>query len=100
MSQYFLSSTAEKDINEIITYLAKENANTARKFLDSLHQITGLIAENPLMGHTKEDLTSRPVRFYTLKWHYLFIYKLSSPLEIVRVLSGYRDIVNLLNDEF
>ena len=48
------------------------------------------------MGHTREDLTNKPVRFFTFKWHYLIIYKACRPIEIVRVLSEYRDIANLL----
>lgn len=49
-----------------------------------------------MLGHTREDLTNKPVRFFTFKWHYLIVYKPSKPIEVVRVLSGYRDIFNIL----
>jgi len=53
-------------------------------------------AENPEMGHLREDLTDKPVKFWTFKWRYLIIYKRLPQPEIVRVLSGYRDIINLI----
>jgi len=53
------------------------------------------LAENPMMGHVR-DLTNKPVRFWPFKWHYLVIYKDCDPIEIVRVLSGYRDIASVL----
>jgi len=48
------------------------------------------------MGHKREDLTNKNVRFWTFKWHYLIVYKDCNPIEIVRVLSGYRDITKLM----
>jgi len=56
-----------------------------------------MLSENPMLGHERKDLTSKPVRFWPFKWHYLIIYTNSSPVEIVRVLSGYRDISSLPN---
>ena len=54
------------------------------------------LADNPHMGHFREDLTDKTVKFWPFKWHYLIIYKPVSPLEIVRVLSGYRDLVHIV----
>jgi plasmid stabilization system protein ParE len=93
---YVLSHVAEQDIDEILVYLATEKKAAALKFLDSLYEAMDMLAENPMMGHSREDLTDRPVRFWPFKWHYLIIYKSCVPIEIVRVLSGYRDISTLL----
>lgn len=95
-STYYLSAAAEQDIEEIITYLAKENANAAYTFLDSLYEAMENLSDNPHLGHSREDLTDKPVKFWPFKWHYLIIYKPISPLEVVRVLSGYRDLVHLI----
>ena len=91
-----LSVVAEQDIDEIITYLAQENPVVAQKFLDALFDAMDKLAEYPELGHLREDLTDRPVKFWPFKWHYLIIYKPTSPLEIVRVLSGFRDIISLI----
>ncbi|OGT46134.1 MAG: hypothetical protein A3E82_00520 [Gammaproteobacteria bacterium RIFCSPHIGHO2_12_FULL_38_11] len=95
-ASYFISPIAEQDIDEAITYLAKENPKAAHDFVDALYDSFEKLADNPMLGHSREDLTKHAVRFWTFKWHYLIIYKLSKPIEIVRVLSGYRDIANTL----
>lgn len=96
ISKYYLSPAAEQDIEEVITYLAQENPAAAHAFLDSLYDAMENLADNPHLGHLREDLTDRPVKFLLFKWHYFIIYKPISPLEIVRVLSGYRDLVHLI----
>ena len=96
MKSYFLSLIAEQDIDEIVSYIAKENIRAAINLLDSLYETMDMLALNPMLGHKREDLSDKPVRFWPFKRHYLIIYKDCSPIEIVRVLSGYRDISNLL----
>lgn len=95
-NEILISRIAEQDIDDVITYLAKENTNAAYDFIDALYTAFDKIADNPYIGHLREDLTNHPIRFWTFKWHYLIIYKPTNPLEIVRVLSGFRDILNLL----
>jgi plasmid stabilization system protein ParE len=95
-SKCFLSPLAEQDVDEIVTYIAKENPASAHAFLDALFDTMEKLADYPDMGHLRDDLTDKPVKFWTFKWHYLIIYKPTSPIEIVRVLSGYRDIINLI----
>ena len=96
MKSYFLSSIAEQDLDEIISFISNENPPAALKFLDELYQAMNLLSENPMMGHKREDLTEKPVRFWPFKRRYLIIYADYSPIEIVRILSGYRDIASLL----
>lgn len=93
---YYLSPAAELDIEDVIDYLVLENIQAAHHFLDSVYDAMEKLAENPEMGHFREDLTDAAVKFWPFKWHYLIIYKPISPIEIVRVLSGHRDIVNLI----
>lgn len=95
-SRYFLSHAAEQDIEEIITYMAGNNPKSAHIFLDELYDAMKNLSDYPELGHLRENLTDRPVKFWPFKWHYLIIYKPKPPIEIVRVLSGYRDIANLI----
>jgi len=54
------------------------------------------LANTPYLGHKREDLTPRPLRFWPVG-SYLIIYKPDTkPLEILRILSGYRDVAGLL----
>ena len=79
-----------------MSYIAHDSSDAALKLLDSLYEAMDMLAVNPMMGHKREDLTDKPIRFWTFKWHYLIIYSISNPIEIVRVLSGYRDITTLI----
>lgn len=93
---YILSEMANQDIEDIVTYIAQENLQAAHKFIDRLYDSFERLVDNPYLGHVREDLTTYPVRFWTFKWHYLIVYKLAKPLQIVRVLSGFRDLANLI----
>lgn len=97
MKHYFLSSTAEQDIDEILSYIAKENPIAAFTLLDEVYEAMDMLASNPEVGYKRDYLSDHTVRFWPFKWHYLVVYKDTPPIEIVRVLSGYRDISNLLN---
>ena len=54
------------------------------------------LVRNPHLGHFRSDLTSQPVRFRAVH-SYLIIYDPNArPLEVVRILSGYRDVAAML----
>jgi plasmid stabilization system protein ParE len=95
--KYYLSPAAQQDINEIIDYLLKENISAVDRFVDTLFDAMNKLAQNPNIGHWRQDLTDKQVKFWTFKWHYLIIYRPIRPVEIIRILSGYRDIFNLIN---
>lgn len=55
-----------------------------------------MLSDHPELGHVRPDLTSKPVRFWSV-YSYLIIYDPKArPLEVVRILSGYRDIAALM----
>ena len=50
----------------------------------------------PGMGHTRADLSARPLKFWSV-YSYLVVYDpASTPLTVVAVLHGARDIENIL----
>ena len=93
---YVLSHLAEQDIDEIISYIAEDSIPAAHAFIDSLYDSFDMLVDNPLIGHSRKDITHQPVRFWTFKWHYLVVYMPENPLKIVRVLSGQRNLSGLL----
>ena len=58
--------------------------------------LTSLLSENPGVGHVREDLTDKPVNFWVVHSYLIVFRPETRPLQIVRVLSGYRDIVEQL----
>jgi len=96
MSEHFFSPEARLDLLEIWEYIAKDNLTAADRVLEEIREAINMLARNPDLGHRRKDLTSKLVRFWPV-YSYLIIYDPATrPLEIVRILSGYRDVAGLL----
>ena len=94
--RYQLTATAQQGIDEIGAFIAEDSVDAALKVYDTLEEAFELLAENPGIGHTRQDLTDRPLRFWSV-FSYLVVYDPSSrPLSIVAVLHGARDVELLL----
>jgi toxin ParE1/3/4 len=94
--RYQLTATAQQTIDEIGAFIAEDSVDAALKVYDALEEAFELLAENPGIGHTREDLTDRPLKFWSV-FSYLVVYDPSSrPLSIVAVLHGARDVELLL----
>ncbi len=100
MPSYFLTPEAIQDIEGIWLYIARDNTDAADTLENSIHEACAQMAEFPFMGHTRNDLTDRPVRFWLVKRNYLIVYNpASTPLKVLRVLHGARNAAALLGDE-
>ncbi len=96
MPHYLLVPEARKDLTEILQYIADDSVDAALRVHDRFIEIFELLAENPEVGHFRDDLTSRPVRFFPV-YSYLVVYSASvRPIEIVRVLGGAQDVGSIL----
>jgi plasmid stabilization system protein ParE len=96
VTRYVLAPAAETDIRDIANYIAADNRDAALRLVDDFYAAFSQLADVPGLGHRRPDLTDQPLRFWTVRQRYLIIYRDRSPLEIVRVISGYRDIPTLL----
>ncbi len=96
MADHFYSPEARLDLLEIWEYIARDNVSAADKVEQEIEQAVSMLARNPELGHLRRDLTSKAVRFWPV-YSYPIIYDPETrPLEIVRILSGYRDVAALL----
>ena len=97
MAGYLLVPEARTDLLEIFNYIAEDSADSALRVHGRFIEIFELLAENPDAGHYREDLTSRPVRFFPV-YSYLVVYLAgTNPVQIVRVLGGAQDVETILN---
>jgi plasmid stabilization system protein ParE len=62
-----------------------------------LNQAFQRLADMPGLGHRRNDLTKRDLRFWSV-YSYLVIYRESDPLLIVAVLHGKRNVKRLLKE--
>jgi plasmid stabilization system protein ParE len=91
-----LSEAALADLDEIWLFIARDNLVAADRVIDDLYTAIHKLARQPGLGHLREDLTDEPLRFWSV-YHYQIIYRSEAqPIEVVRVVSGYRDVSELL----
>lgn len=95
---------ARQDIIESALYLAKDNPDAARRFLEAVEATVATIAAMPGMGAPRaykhpslQGLRSLPVRGFDK--HLIFYRPLEPGIEIVRVLHGARDLGSILEGE-
>lgn len=96
--KYSLSSQAKNDLRDILTYIARDNLVAAKKMREKFREGFALLAEHPYIGQQREDITALPLRFWPV-YSYQIIYNAeANPLQIIRILSGYRDIGGILQN--
>ncbi len=96
MSQYRLSDQAEVDLDDIWFYVAESSVRAANHLLDEIYEALTKLGTMPQMGHLRQDLVDEPLRFWPVH-HYMIVYRPETdPIEIVRVVSGYRDLARLI----
>ncbi len=93
MSVYALTPLAKSDIFDIWSYIADDSNSeeTANRVEQAIYDACAFVAEAPMRGHTRSDLTSRPLRFWTLTRYpnYTVVYRPeTSPLQVSPFCTG------------
>jgi antitoxin ParD1/3/4 len=94
MSPYRLTPKAYADLFAIWYHIAADNSEAADRVETALYEACSFLAESPLCEHVRKDLTSLPVRFWTVLRYpnYVIVYDPESkPLNIIRILHGARN---------
>jgi len=95
---YRLTPAARADLDEIVSFVADDNAEAGLRVLDAFEQAFELLGNKPEIGHVREDLTRRPVKFWNVH-SYLVVYDpASAPLTVIAVLHGARSVDRILKD--
>lgn len=93
---YILTIKAREDLGEIIHYIAESSPSSARRIKEKFIAAFSLLGERPNIGHLRQDLTERPLRFWSL-YHYAIVYRAdTSPITVTHIVSAYRDLNKLL----
>ena len=61
MSAYVLTPLAKADIFNIWVYIAENSESAAERVERAIYDACAFLAEGPLRGHTRPDLTPRPL---------------------------------------
>lgn len=95
-NNYTITKTAETDMQEIGDFISLDNPRMALNLIDKFEECFEKIDSMPEIGCKKPEWTQKDVRFFTIK-KYLIVYQVNNAnVVILRVLSSFRDISNLL----
>ena len=67
MSGFVLYPEALTDLNEIWEFIAADNPGAADRVLGEIYEAIRALVPFPRVGHSRSDLTSRPLRFHPLR---------------------------------
>jgi len=86
-----LHPEAAKDITEIWEYIAADSPLAAKRVREEILRTIHRLVPFPRQGHKRPDLTSRPLRFQTVR-DFLIAYAPDvKPLLVLAVLHGRRN---------
>jgi toxin ParE1/3/4 len=94
----FLAPSAERDLYEAVTWLARENVAAAEALREAALRSMRRIVERPLLGRLRPELAPPPYRFWRVAdFPYLIVYNAArTPALVIRVLHMKRDLPPLL----
>ncbi len=97
MKQHIISPEASQDLSEIIDYFASINIDAGERFVDDFDKKCKYLANFPNMGRSygniKPDLRGVPLDDCIILYRVI-----NSEVEIVRVISGYRNFESLFTE--
>jgi plasmid stabilization system protein ParE len=91
MSGFVFHPEALVDLEEIWEFIAAGNLEAADRILSALREAMRSLATFPRMGHTRADLTLRPLRFHPVRDFLIAYAPDESPLVVIAVLHGRRN---------
>ncbi|WAC20817.1 type II toxin-antitoxin system RelE/ParE family toxin [Luteolibacter sp. SL250] len=100
MSVFVLSDEALSDLFDAWSFVANDHPIAADKLEQDILRACALLARHPGIGHRRADLyDDDSVRFHPVRTWYLVVYEWNTtPLSIVRILHGSRDVIRELGD--
>jgi plasmid stabilization system protein ParE len=97
-SLYDISVEAQNDLFEIWGRIAEDSVKLANRIENEFHELFASLGRMPRQGHSRTDLTTRPVLFFPL-YSFLVVYQPDiRPVRIMAVLRGTRNLKRLLRE--
>jgi len=95
---YEVSAEAQLDLIQIWLRIAQDSIELADRVEGEFYSLFESLAHMPRQGHSRRDLTKRPVLFFPLH-SFLVVYQPEvSPIRIMAVLRGRRNVKSILKE--
>ena len=91
MPQVLRRPEAVFDLEEIWSHIAQDAPNAADRFIDLIEAGCLSLAQNPLMGRLRPEIAAG-LRSFPVRNLVIFYMPLADGIEVVRFLSGFRDV--------
>lgn len=95
---YAVSLQAQDDLFEIWSRIARDSIELADRIDSDFRELFASLGRMPRMGHTRKDLTKRPVLFITLHSFVVVYQPEVKPIPIMAVLRGQRNLKRILKE--
>jgi toxin ParE1/3/4 len=96
-NSYSFSKIAIQDLDEICTCVSQNNVKAASKLFDAIRQKCKLVANFPNMGKSYIWITP-DLRGFIIDDYIVFYYPRLDGIDIIRVISGRRDLKTIFED--
>ena len=98
MNAGVFSPASNKDLLEIVDYIAERSPDAAERPPDHFLAAVEMLAKRPGPAHVRHDLVPKGlnVRFWPVGGYLIAYRSEGSGVQIVPVLSGYRDIATVM----
>ena len=97
--RYVLAPEAALELVQIWRYIKEQSTVEIADHVESviLEKLV-FLTERPHAGHWRKDLTDEAVKFFPV-YSYLIVYRPeTNPLQVVSILHGRRDVVQILKE--
>jgi toxin ParE1/3/4 len=98
MGRLLRTPQANRDLVEIWSYITRDNPAAAENVLAGIERTCNRLLEFPEMGQSCRCL-GQSVRYFTVGSYAVFYRAIEDGIEILRVVSGSRDIGAILDNE-
>ncbi len=90
MSGFVLHPQAYTDLEEIWEYIAADSLDAADGVREEIYEAIQSLVPFPYVGHSRPDLTARPLRFQSVRDYVIAYAPDEKPLAVIAVLHGRR----------
>ncbi len=94
MTSYIISPLASRDLDDIFDYFAEFSVDAGERFVDDFNKKCRNLAAFPHIGRVYTEIESS-LRGIPLSGYVIFYRVNENSIEIVRVVSGHRDLAYL-----
>jgi len=95
MARVTRAAVVDSDLLEIWLYIAEDNPRAADELLDRIDTACRTLARSPRAGRARPEL-GQDVRSHAVGRYVVYYRKAKGGIQLIRVLSGYRDVAGLI----